>query len=1069
MTQLRYVACLGLALGASACLEQCAPGRVGAGVARLSVRNVGALVQALNANGECGFESPAVKSGFSVDGAPGQAGSVTWTVERCDLDFGRAPQRFEDCSGKATTLSGRAVVTAKRVVRGTLTGDPAQPVVPFSDDAVTITLENVAFDRFLVTDSKSDAELTQLSGQLSAVVKPRLAASAQSGVCAVPTPNVSISELRYQNARVHVIGDGRSFDVDVPDSNLVATNGVFGERENALGGTVNVWGHQVELPNDDDGLDPDYDAASFIEAYACTDDLAQPPSFTCAGLGPVLAQGAARLSVLTLGSVAFALEADTRCGFSSDSILDAVQLSAPVGQLGEATFKIEACTLEFPADTVLKTACDGVTTLVGGKLTVKATKTMRGRLTGDRAQPVVPMDDAPVTFHFERIDFENYSVHKAPNGLSIASGALSGKVTPRTAMDSELRACGGKTEIAKMEDLRWLSPAQLTVRSPDGRFSATVEDSSLAALNGHWTDGENLLSGNITLNGERYLLPAVAGDVGLDPEYTRASFDASWQCGNLDLQAPFECHFAKPLAQGAGQLGVLTLGTLASYLDTNTTCGFASDAVIAAQTITGDLGAPGGTGVFTVERCELTFSEPTVLREDCNGKKTWGLGKVRLSGTKTLQGYVSGDLREPIVPTTWDPARLQIRADFERFEIWTEPGTNRLTVHSGQLSGTVAPRTAIDTTNGACALPTAVAQFSDVAYQNANITLSSEGKTFDLQVSASNLGAVNGPRDGLENHLGGSLTMDGQNFTLPLFADEGLDPEYDRATFMASFACEPNLKMPTQLSDCDMTKPLGEGTARLLISALGAVTSVVNADTDCGYSKLGVLTDPVRVEGDAGQMGLMEWRLENCVPDFEDPQEDCLRRQTHTAGEASITGHRVVEGLRDEIRILFVRIDSIRPMDHNAVTVVHDRVVFNEFQTWDIERNAATPLRGITIHSGELSAQISPVTGRNEDSGDYDIPTKVAHMQQVNVGAMPVTINYLGKTFRLQVDNAQLSAFNGSWDRVGRTNQLNGQIQVNGKTISLNNLPLDPEYDQNDFDQRYACTRNLEATITPAP
>ena len=45
-------------------------------------------------------------------------------------------------------------------------------------------------------------------------------------------------------------------------------------------------------------------------------------------------------------------------------------------------------------------------------------------------------------------------------------------------------------------------------------------------------------------------------------------------------------------------------------------------------------------------------------------RQTLAQGTVRLTGTKTLHGYVSGDPVEPIVPTTQDPATIDVQADF---------------------------------------------------------------------------------------------------------------------------------------------------------------------------------------------------------------------------------------------------------------------------------------------------------------------------------------------------------------------------------------------------------------------
>lgn len=1061
-----YILVTLLALGSSACLERCAPGRVGPGVARLTVRNVGAVVQLVNDDTRCGFESPDVKYAFTTEGEVGGLGSATWTVDGCALDFTEESYVTEDCAGVKTSMSGRVVVNAHRTIRGTLTGDPEQPVVPVGPDAVEIELVDAELHDFRVESSDSDARLTWISGQISAKARPRLAASAPEGICMIPTPNIEMAEIEYRDAKVHVVGEGRRFYVDVPSSRFGAVNGRVKDQENYIGGRIDVWGSQVHFDGGDDGLNPDYDPTRFLESFSCEEDLALPITFACENVAPVLAQGAARLTVRSLGTVAKLVEDDARCGFSSPEVLEAVRITeGQVGYSGRAEFSVAGCTLELPEPTVVGTSCTGTETVVSGKVTVTAKKVLKGRLTGDLEEPVVPLDDAPAELVFERIEAEGFRVDEAGNALEIVRGAFAGRLEPRVAMDVELGACGFTTPIARFSDVSYLEPSEVIVDSEQGRFQTTIEDANLTALNGRWGAEENLLDGHIALMGEAFTLPTNPSDDGLDPEYDRAAFDAGWQCGSLDTEAPFECHFVDPLAQGAAQLTALLLGTLANTLEEDTACGFSSDPVRFSPEITGELGKPGGAGVFHVsEPCVLRFEQPTVLREDCHGKQTVGRGTVRLTGTKTLRGYVSGDPVEPIVPTTQDPAEIRIEADFTDFELWTEPGDNAVAVHSGKLSGTVRPRTAIDTETGACSLPTAVVKMEQMIWSNAALRIESEGRAFEVEVPASNLTAVNGRRGGEENTIEGAISIDGELVAIPV-RGQGLDPEYDAATFVDSFlSCEPNMELPVKEEDCDMSKPLGEGAARLIIAALGAVTGAVNEDTGCGYSKLGVLTDPSRVLGRPGQRGLMEWEIEDCSPGEHD-EEDCLGRETFVQGDAFVTGRRTVEGIREEIEILFIRIDSIVPDGHDVVRIEHDDIRFEDFETYDVDPGEQVPLRGIRFESGHMRGIVEPMTGRSDADGAYDVPTKTARMTNVHLEDAPASILFEGKRFDVYIERADLTAFNGAFR--GERNRIEGEVVVDGKVIALPLQDLDPEYDQETFDRRYACTDELDALLPP--
>ena len=315
------------ALAALAACPQCAPDRVAAGVAPLTIRNVGAMVTLVNADTSCGFKSDDVLANPSVSGAVGSEGSITFTVKDCVIDLGNdADVGAPDCNDNKTTATGKITVSATRVVGGILTGNPASPVVPGGPDAVTITLTKAEFDNFEVTSSASDNKLNMISGSLSAVVSPRLAASqpdsASAGACAIATPNVAFSSVKYaEGALLHVTTPDNSFDVDVAGSDLTAQNGKKGDVENQISGDITVFGSAQKLDKQD--LDPDYDAAKFVDNYACTPDLSSPESFECADLNPRLADGAARLTVKMLGTVAGLIEADTTCGFSSNAVLSA--------------------------------------------------------------------------------------------------------------------------------------------------------------------------------------------------------------------------------------------------------------------------------------------------------------------------------------------------------------------------------------------------------------------------------------------------------------------------------------------------------------------------------------------------------------------------------------------------------------------------------------------------------------------------------------------------------------------------------------------------------------------------
>ncbi|HEY4220751.1 MAG TPA: hypothetical protein VGO62_05395, partial [Myxococcota bacterium] len=341
---------------------QCAPDQVGQGVARLTIRNVGAMVSLVAADTACGFASDAVNAGAVATGDVGGAGKLTFTVTSCSIDAGKSKDLGKDCAGADTTAAGKVVISATKEIVGTLTGDADNPIVPAGPDSVTITISKAEFTSFEVTSSTSANKLTQVKGSLSAVAKPRLAVSASTGACAVVTPNVQFSKIAYAASTVHVDSPDNTFDADVTTSDISAQNGAGPGGENTISGSMTVFGSKVDV-KDDGKLDPDYDAAKFKAGYVCTDDLAAPESFVCADLTPALADGAARLTIKMLATITSLIDADASCGFSSAGVQGAPTVTGTPGGAGSLAFTATACTLTFADETTLSPDCGGASTI----------------------------------------------------------------------------------------------------------------------------------------------------------------------------------------------------------------------------------------------------------------------------------------------------------------------------------------------------------------------------------------------------------------------------------------------------------------------------------------------------------------------------------------------------------------------------------------------------------------------------------------------------------------------------------------------------------------------------------
>src|SRR5690606_11676634 len=135
---------------------------------------------------------------------------------------------------------------------------------------------------------------------------------------------------------------------------------------------------------------------------------------------------------------------------------------------------------------------------------------------------------------------------------------------------------------------------------------------------------------------------------------------------------------------------------------------------------------------------------------------------------------------QPVVPMTDRPVAFSIER-VELLDFMVEQDGTSLRQKSGVLSARVEPRTAMDVELGACGFETPIARMSEVTYTSpADVVIAAPQGTFIATLEAASLRAVNGTWDAEENVLAGTITLNGETFTLPTDPnDDGLDPEFD--------------------------------------------------------------------------------------------------------------------------------------------------------------------------------------------------------------------------------------------------------------------------------------------------
>jgi hypothetical protein len=1049
----------------AACAQMCAPDAVGTGVARLTVRNVGAMVSLLAADDSCGFAAPAVAGAPTITGEVGGEGVVTWTVTDCVIDLGEATEISKDCQGVTTDGSGKVTLSATKSVAGILTGVAENPVVPGGPDAATVTITKATLDNFEVSKSNSENKLRMISGTLTAIAAPRLGVAAANGACAISTSIVTFKDIVLSDAEVLLTSPDLTETIPVATSAINAQNGKGTASENSISGSITVWDTAREVPaaGDSEGLDPDYEAAAFLNSFTCNTELASPLSFDCADLTPRLADGAARLTVKMFGAVASAVAANTTCGFASAAVGGAAVASGNPGEKGTVTFTVSNCALDFATATAVSSNCTNVETRLVGGATVSGTKTIHGFITGDPMSPVVPDSDDAAVLDLD-ISFDDLTVSSSAdvNALRVRSGSLTGSLSPRLAVAATSGACEVQSGIAVLSDLTW-TDADVAVTSVSGTFDLDLDSSELNATNGTWGSDQNLLTGTMTVGGTAHTVP---GDgLGLDPAFNASTFDATWTCAPA-LLSPVShlCGFQGPLATGAARLGARAMGTVVKLVDANTSCGFSSLAVAGAPTFSTTVVGDKGDAVFTVNNCTITFATSTQIATDCTGTTTHVVGSATVSGTKTVHGWLTGAPTTPVVPDSDSPATYDLTITFTDFGVESSASNSMLTITAGTLAGELSPRTALST-QGACEIASPIVRMNDLTFSNAEMLLQSGSKLLGFTVTTSNYDVVQGAFGAQENSLAGSVTVDGAAVTVPIDG-QGLDPEYDAAALAATWSCTPGLVLPVNHTACSFNRVLAQGAARLVIKAVATATKLLDANNSCGFAANSVLTAGT-VTGSPGGTGSITWSTAAApcgvsVPVDTAVATDCSGTQTHVLGSFTATTSKTVAGFLTGAN------PPIAPLTREAASFSHTSLVFNAFKVYDQVSGSTAHVDSITLW-GAAQGTMRPITG--EDTRDllgngtpiYDISTPVAGFENIAMATGQATLVSQGKTFNIDIANLDLDAFNGSYD--GQSNALSGALSVEAEAVTVFDPRLNPAFNQATFDASYACTPNLVEVV----
>lgn len=1045
--------------------------RPASAIARLGALGAATVADLVARDVRCGFDSAAVKDAVVLRGETGEVGAAEWAVVDCAIDL-TEPRQTNDCAGVEQLAAGRLVVTATMRLSGILTGDPENPVLPTSPDALSIELHGVAVRGFTVVRSDRTESLTLREGGFSAVVRPRLATEVETGACALPTPNTSVEGLRFQNVNVFLDGGEASGYAFVPESDLSAQIGATSAGENRISGSLFMFTREVPIPHEgDEGLfDDGYDPSAFVASYACNEGLKQPVAFECAFASDDLAMGISRLTIQNLAAISALLDQDSTCGFQSPNVLATAELEGEVGRLGELVLRTERCAIEPAEAVIVSEDCRGARVRASGRFTATATRRIRGRLTGDLFAPIIPTADDGASLVLEEVILDGFRVESdlSSGVLTQLSGTLTATVTPRVAARASDGACDVPTPIARFDGVRYRD-AVLRLESSEVTIAVPVPGSELRAVNGVWPPEGNVLEGRVEVAGRSYEIPVPGDNRGLIPAFDPADFDRRWQCGER-LAEPIS-HRCDPLPlviDGTARETVELAAVLAALAESDARCGFSSAAVLAGAVTTG---APGGIGEVTWsidQPCVLDFPARTFVARDCLGVETYVEGTARVRGVRRARGHLTGDPGLPVIPADPSPAVVELVAELVGFGVSTSSSAPVLTVQSGSLSGSVRRRNALDLTTGACTAPTQAADLAELTYDRARLRYSLFGLPIDLQVRTSVLAAILGRTEAGENRIRGTLTADGVAWSIPVDPRApGLEAGYDRVTFEDRSRCVAGTALVEDAIACSYRRPLAESVARLLVEDVLAIGELAEGDVTCGFSSPGVLLQPVAVEGAPPAEGSVTRRVDRCTIDagLAPVPEDCLRVRRITAGTATISGTLVTTGARAQLCTGFGCVEDARPTSPGGVVLALDATFGAAGFSAERVPAGAPSLARLTLLGGALAAEVVPVRGERASApGVFEVPTPVATIDRLSLSAAPVLLEEHGRRFELVVEAAELRATRGAF--AGSANVVTGYVVAGGERVELGSLPLDPGYDPARFDLGYDCTPDLAQPVS---
>jgi hypothetical protein len=1080
-------------LALTACTaERLFPQDVANGVARLSVNNLGQLIRALNHESiyqlnttdkrpECNFRSLEVTDRTTIYDDSHGHGYVTREFTDCEYDFGSEGQTIESpglCGVQKTTFYGKVKVSGSRRITGILTKNNKTPVIPSGQEGIDFYFTKVSFQNYRVESSGLDKAMTIASGSAAFDAKVHLAKSRKNGLCEIPLPNLTLSNIRFSHGPsaaetiVVVPGPLGDFQAAIDSSFLHAQVGVYQDKTNHLEGTIQIWGKSFAVPTDEPGLNPYFIREEYEESLTCDPDLYKPLADDCP-YEPDLAGGIARLTVKNLGNLMATVADPNRNHEREECLLGSLNhpptLTRKINEHQvELLWEFSDCEFDFSSAPTTEPNYFGKVKLSGTR------KIIGFYLEGNTANPVIP-GNGGVEFSFNKAKFENFTVESrhSRHAMKFARANIAFDVGIHLAKGKSTNVCSVVLPNLTLTNIRFLESSELVIPTDFGDINFSVSDSNINAQVYRNGERENAIDGTVHILGTWVPLQ----ESKLDPDYKPMDYDALLNA-NAELQMPLndDCESADlvktKLADGIARLTVNNFGNLLRAVTKSPherpECQL------------------GSMALTTKAMVDYEHNSITWHFDDCDFNLD---GNVRLTGTKTISGTLTTDPRSAIVPSSGSTVDFHFtKVTFDNYHAPFSNDTYMINV-SGSASFDAQVHLARSKSTGLCMVPIANLALRNVRYLNdgqARVALVSknigiqhlligiDSSNFDAQV-----GFAEDPDQ--DNRLRGTLEIYKRSFNLPTDG-LGLNPFEDHAKqFEATLQATPDLATTdrTHLYQCEEFEYVRAlNVARLLVLNMGSITQEAHDEylkgafrsqdawlpqrwPNCGFSSNRVRARSTRVKGRPGELGELHFHVNKCKVVNQTTRgfypEDCLGEKTVFEGRVSLTGTQKIEG---HLKTYARYFDDIVPNHPRAITFAFDDVSFDNFSSYYLRDENAEPKAKLLLKSGSVTARVRPVLSPKKGTTcEFFRSTPVVgfHIRLAKEIDAELHLNLEGFAYStpITISQARLTAQNGVYQ--GSGNSIRGDITVNNRSFRFDNEKLNPDYDQDRFNQSYEC------------